>query len=50
MSLIWLEILLGFGAPVAWGLWELHALRRDRLAAARKAQHEATPGVPPDRR
>jgi hypothetical protein len=46
VPLIWLEILLGFGAPVAWGVWELHALRRDRLAAARRAteQHLADRG------
>lgn len=37
MSLIWLEILLGFGAPLAWGCWELYALRRDRAAARRQA-------------
>lgn len=41
MQLIWLEILLGFGAPVAWGVWELHALRRDRLAAARRVAAQA---------
>lgn len=37
MSLIWLEIVLGFGAPLAWGGWELYALRRDRAAARRQA-------------
>ncbi|MBQ0930316.1 hypothetical protein KAK07_08530 [Ideonella sp. 4Y16] len=30
MSLIWLEIVLGFGVPIAWGLWELWSLRRLR--------------------
>ena len=37
MSMIWLEAVLGFAVPVGWGLWELHALRRDREAAARRA-------------
>jgi hypothetical protein len=35
LPLITLEIFLGFGVPVAWALWELHALRRDRLARER---------------
>lgn len=37
MSMIWLEVVLGFAVPVGWGLWELYALRRDREAAARRA-------------
>jgi hypothetical protein len=36
-SLIWLEIVLGFGAPLAWGFWELYALRRDKRRAERQA-------------
>ena len=26
-----LEIFLGFGVPIAWGLWELHTLRREKV-------------------
>jgi hypothetical protein len=43
ISLIWLDVLLGFGAPLLWAVWELHVLRRDRLraeAAARAAAEE----------
>ena len=27
--MIWLEIIVGFAVPFAWGLWELHALKRE---------------------
>jgi hypothetical protein len=37
VSLIWLEAVLGAVVPLAWGGWQLHALRRDRLAAERRA-------------
>ncbi len=30
MELIWLELVLGFGVPVAWGVRELLILRRER--------------------
>jgi hypothetical protein len=40
LPLIALEIFLGFGVPVAWALWELHGLRRDRIARER-AQADA---------
>jgi len=33
MSLIWLELVLGFGVPLAWGLRELQLLRRDKRSA-----------------
>ena len=40
-----LEILLGFGVPIGWGLWELYALRRekarDRALDQAKAQANA---------
>lgn len=40
MSPIWIEIVLGFGVPVGWGLWELYALRRDKRRAALATQDE----------
>jgi hypothetical protein len=50
VSLIWLEIVLGFGVPVAWGLWELHTLRqlRRRDEARARAEAAAPPPLRPD--
>ena len=46
LPLIALEIVLGFGVPVAWGVWELLALRRlkrrDEEARAIAAAQAAT--------
>jgi phage gp46-like protein len=36
-----LEIFLGFGVPIAWGLWELHTLRREKQKDLEKARAEA---------
>jgi hypothetical protein len=36
-----LEIFLGFGVPIAWGLWELHTLRREKKKDLEKARAEA---------
>jgi len=36
-----LEIFLGFGVPIAWGLWELHTLRREKRKDLEKARAEA---------
>ena len=36
-----LEIFLGFGVPIAWGLWELHSLRREKEKDRAKAAAEA---------
>lgn len=41
VSLIWLEIVLGFGVPIAWGLWELWSLRRLRERDAAQARAAA---------
>ena len=41
-----IEILIGFAVPLAWGVWELYDLRRERRkdeAAARRA----APTLPP---
>lgn len=51
LPLIALEIVLGFGVPVAWGVWQLIDLRRYREAdarekAAREAAEAATTGAP----
>ena len=32
--LLAIEILLGFGVPIAWGVWQLISLRRDNREAA----------------
>lgn len=37
MPLIVLEVFLGFGVPLAWAVWELFALRRDRKRQAKEA-------------
>ncbi len=47
MSLIWLEVVLGFGVPVGWAVWQLVSLRReqrrDREAAGRDAGEPPRP-------
>jgi len=35
-----LEIFLGFGVPIAWGLWELYALRREKERDRAKADDQ----------
>lgn len=42
MSLIWIEILIGFGVPIAWGVWQLIDLRRERERDAAKAAASRT--------
>ena len=50
MPLIAIEIVVGFGVPLAWAIWQLvsvrRELRRDREAAARKADSESTDTEP----
>jgi hypothetical protein len=51
VSLIWIEILVGFGVPLAWGVWQLIDLRRERekdaaIAAAREREAAASPDQP----
>ena len=36
-----LEIFLGFGVPIAWGFWELYALRREKERDRAKAELKA---------
>ena len=40
LPLIALEIFLGFGVPIAWGVWELIALRRERRRDAQRRERE----------
>jgi hypothetical protein len=42
ISLIWLEIVLGFAAPVGWAVWELIKLRRLRAADAEQDRRAAS--------
>lgn len=45
LPLISLEIFLGFGVPLAWGIWELVSLRREqRRDAEREAQRALQAG------
>jgi len=42
--LIWLEIVIGFAVPVAWGVWQLRDLRREkRLDEAKRAASDREP-------
>ncbi len=36
-----LEILVGFGIPIAWGVWELVSLRREQARDREKAAKAA---------
>ncbi|MES2715701.1 MAG: hypothetical protein V4795_08050 [Pseudomonadota bacterium] len=38
--MIWWELVLFFGAPLLWGGWQLHVLRRDRRAAERQQRQD----------
>jgi len=42
LPLISLEIFLGFGVPLAWGLWELWSLRRERRRDAQRREAAAS--------
>jgi len=42
LPLISLEIFLGFGVPLAWGLWELWGLRRERRRDAQRREAAAS--------
>lgn len=47
IPLIALEIVLGFGVPLAWGVWQLISLRREKARdAAKEAERLATEGRP----
>jgi hypothetical protein len=49
VPLIAVEIVIGFVAPLAWAIWELLSLRRDRQRqASRKPDAEAPNSRPPD--
>lgn len=40
--LLAIELLVGFGVPIAWGVWQLISLRRDnRRAAEQQAEADA---------
>jgi hypothetical protein len=41
------ELLLFFGAPLLWGVWQLISLRRDRRAAERRDSPPPSPPPPP---
>jgi predicted membrane-bound mannosyltransferase len=39
--LLAIEIVVGFGVPIAWGVWQLISLRRDNRKAAEEAAAKA---------
>ncbi len=39
--LIWIEVVLGFAVPIAWGVWQLWDLRRERQRDAAKREQAA---------
>ena len=43
-----LEILVGFGIPIAWGVWELVSLRREQTRDREKAAKAAAEGTQSD--
>ena len=44
MSLIWIEVVLGFAVPVGWAVWQLVSLRREQARDREEAaQHEVEP-------
>jgi hypothetical protein len=48
VPLIAIEIVVGFGVPIAWGVWQLVDLRRERRRDALNAAPPAQTS-PPDR-
>lgn len=46
LPLITLEIFLGFGVPLAWGIWELLSLRREKHKDALRRAAAATAAAP----
>ena len=43
MPLIAIEILLGFGVPIGWGVWELWSLRREQRRDAQRRPADEAP-------
>ena len=43
-----LEILVGFGIPIAWGVWELVSLRREQTRDREKAAKAAAEAAQSD--
>ena len=39
--MIWIEVVLGFAVPIAWGVWQLWDLRRERQRDAAKREQAA---------
>ena len=49
VPLIALEVVLGFGVPLVWGVWQLMSLRREKVRdEARAAERVAIEARPDD--
>ena len=44
VHVIWIEIVLGFAVPIAWGVWQLVDLKREKKKDA--AKRSATGDLP----
>jgi uncharacterized protein HemX len=40
-SLIWIELVLGFGIPLAFGFWQLRSVKRERELTRLRKEQEA---------
>jgi hypothetical protein len=43
-NLIWLELLLGFMLPLAFGFWQLRSVKKERAESARRRALEESQG------
>jgi hypothetical protein len=48
--LLAIEILLGFGVPLVWGVWQLISLRRDNRRAAEEEAARSARSAEADQR
>jgi cytoskeletal protein RodZ len=43
-NFIWLELLLGFLVPIAFGVWQLQSVKKERAAALKAKQSQQAQG------
>jgi hypothetical protein len=44
-NLIWLELLLGFMLPLAFGIWQLRSVKKERAQRAQLRAQEESQGI-----
>jgi cbb3-type cytochrome oxidase subunit 3 len=44
-NLIWLELLLGFMIPLAFGFWQLRSVKKERAQSAQRRALEESQGA-----